>query len=86
MKKCNFCGNSSSIKNYARHKKSKICSVYQNAVKSFNEILLEDKCKIKSLSDLLKKPYTSQDGKIIYLSDSQLKFINKIKYPDQKFG
>jgi hypothetical protein len=76
---CNFCGDTTTKQNWARHKKSKTCSAYQKAVRSFNKLLLEDDTKIKSLSDLVKRPYTDKNGKVIYLNDMQLKFIKKLK-------
>jgi len=77
--KCKFCGIESTKKNWGRHKKSRICQSYQNSVKAFNEMLLEQGTKIKTFDDLIKKPFTNEKGKTIYLNNFQLKFLNKLK-------
>ena len=76
---CDFCGKEYTIHNVTRHRKSKTCKAYQNAVSAFNKMLLEGETKIKSLDDLIRKPYTGNDGKIIYLNPMQLRFLNKLK-------
>ena len=75
---CKFCGKSYTRCNGSHHRKSKICKAYQDAIKKFNELLLEDKNKIKSFDDLIKKPFTNEKGKMIYLNNFQLRFLNKI--------
>lgn len=76
---CNYCNNKTTKANWARHKKSKICLAYQKSIKSFNELLLERDIKIKTLDDLVRKPFTNEKGKTIYLNNFQLRFLNKLK-------
>lgn len=76
--KCNFCGEAYTKSNRARHKKSKICKAYQDSVKAFNEMLLENKNRVKSFDDLIKKPFKDKNGKIIFLNNMQIKFLNKL--------
>ncbi len=77
--KCNFCNELYTKSNRARHRKSKICQSYQNSLKAFNELLLENKTKARSFDDLIKKPYTDRNGKVIYLNNMQIKFLNKLQ-------
>ena len=77
--KCHFCGQEHTRSNKSRHRKSKLCTAYQNAVKTYNEMLLSEGNKIKSFDDMIKKPYTDAKGKTIYLNNMQLKFVNKLK-------
>jgi len=76
---CNYCGNMYSRTNKSRHRKSKVCQSYQNSIQAFNKILLEDKIKIKTFDDLIKKPFTNEQGKVIYMNNFQLRFLNKLK-------
>lgn len=76
---CDYCGNTTTKHNWARHKKTKICQSYQNSVKAFNKLLLEKDIKIKTLDDLVRKPFTNENGKMIYLNNFQLRFLNKLK-------
>lgn len=75
---CKYCNTECTKKNWARHRQSKICQSYQKSVKAFNNMLLEKDIKIKTLDDLVRKPFTDQKGKIIYLNNFQLRFLNKI--------
>jgi hypothetical protein len=75
---CQYCDTKIIRKNKARHERSKVCSAYQDATQLFNDMILTDSNKVKSFKDLIKKPYTDQNGKTIYLNRKQLKFINKM--------
>jgi hypothetical protein len=76
---CKYCGRNYTKHNVTRHRKSKICKSYQDAVNAFNKILLDDDRKITTLKDLVKVPFTNESGKTIYINPLQLKFINKLK-------
>jgi len=76
---CKFCSRVYTKQNVTRHRNTKICKSYQNAVVAFNKMLLEDNVKITCLDDLVKKPFTGNDGKVIYLNPMQLRFLNKLK-------
>lgn len=59
--------------------RSKRCMTYQDAVSVFNDLLLEDDKHTKNFDDMIKKPYTGPDDKVIYLNNMQLRFLNKLK-------
>ena len=75
---CNLCGKSYTRANRSRHRKSSTCMAYQKAVQTYNKLLLSENNKISTLEDLTKKPFTDNEGNIIYLSNMQLNFINKL--------
>jgi hypothetical protein len=77
--KCNFCGEIYTKSNKARHNKSKICQSYQKSVQAFNDLLLENKNKIKTFDDMIKKPCVDMNGKLLYLNNTQIKFLNILK-------
>ena len=76
--KCTYCGKNYTRANKSRHRKTAICLAYQKAVQTYNKLLLTENNKIKTLEDLVKKPFTDNKGNTIYLSNMQLNFVNKL--------
>ena len=76
---CIFCKSEYSRKNGARHRKSKCCKAYQGASKIISDLIFKEEDKIKCLDDIVKRAFTYPDGKIIYLNNKQIKFLENLK-------
>lgn len=84
---CEYCNHYYTRSNRAQHRKSKICQAFQKSLDILKNIMLSDTGKRK-WSDLIARPYTDSNGKIIYLTHDQLnlrKQIGEIK-KDQKYN
>jgi hypothetical protein len=74
---CEFCKKTYTRKNRSQHRKSLVCKAYQDATRTFNDLILTNDRKVKSFKDFIQEPFTDKNGKTIYLSRKQLKFLRK---------
>jgi hypothetical protein len=76
---CEFCKNRYTRAHRSKHRKTKTCQAYQNAMKVFLEVLHNGNDQTrKTFMDFVKEPYTDKKGNTVYLTKKQLYFRSNL--------
>lgn len=76
---CMYCHRKYSRRNSARHRRSRICKTHQDATKIINDLVIKEGHKQITYKDMMKRAFTYPNGKVIYLNDKQVNFLESLK-------